>query len=233
MTWSYPIPLDPWPQPSRTASVLGGSAVASAGRGVVSIAANDAAASMRMPPISIRPARPQDARQIGAVHVDAWRSAYPGILSDRTLAGMSAAQQAAYYAIMIRREGGVFVAVEGGGGQVVGFGSVGRRGSSLADGEIHTLYVLDDWRDMGIAPPPDAARPSSGCCPTIPVAGSTSASAGARSPPAAPASAAGRCRRPPTPGIRSRSCWRRISPSERRRNPWVQRLRVHTVPCCS
>ena len=107
-----------------------------------------------MPPISIRPARPQDARQIGAVHVDAWRSAYPGILSDRTLAGMSAAQQAAYYATMIRRDGGVFVAVEGGGGHVVGFGSVGQRGSSrgssLADGEIHTLYVLDDWRDMGV-----------------------------------------------------------------------------------
>ena len=105
---------------------------------------------MKGPAISIRPARPQDARQIGAVHVDAWRSAYPGILSDRTLAGMSAAQQAAYYAIMIRREGGVFVAVEGDGGQIVGFGSVGRRGSSLVDGEIHTLYVLDDWRDIGV-----------------------------------------------------------------------------------
>ena len=107
-----------------------------------------------MSPISIRPARPQDARQIGAVHVDAWRSAYPGILSDRTLAGMSAAQQAAYYAAMIRRDGGVFVAVESGSGNVVGFGSVGQRGSSrgspLADGEIHTLYVLDDWREMGI-----------------------------------------------------------------------------------
>ena len=103
-----------------------------------------------MPSISIRPARPQDARQIGAVHVDAWRSAYPGILSDRTLASMSATQQAAYYAIMIRRDGGVFVAVEDGGSQVVGFASVGRRGSSLADGEIHTLYVLDDWRDIGV-----------------------------------------------------------------------------------
>ena len=111
--------------------------------------------------ITVRPARPEDAPGIGAVHVAVWRSAYPGILSDLTLAGMSAAQQAAYYRSMIRQHGGVFVAVAGADEEVVGFASVGRRrGSSPrasggaaagpGDGEIHTLYVLDDWRDRGI-----------------------------------------------------------------------------------
>ena len=99
---------------------------------------------------SIRSARPEDAPDIGAVHVAVWRSTYPGILSDRTLTGMSAAQQASYYETMIRR-GGVFVAIAGANEAVVGFASVGRqRGPALGDGEIYTLYVLDDWRDCGI-----------------------------------------------------------------------------------
>lgn len=101
--------------------------------------------------VAIRLARPQDADEIGAVHVAAWRSTYPGILSDRTLTGMSATQQGAYYEAMIRRRGGVFVAVADANEEVVGFASVGRRaGSKLGDGEIHTLYVLDDWRDHGV-----------------------------------------------------------------------------------
>ena len=105
--------------------------------------------------VAIRSARPEDASAIGAVHVAAWRSTYPGILSDRTLTGMSASQQSAYYETMIRRSGGVFVAVSGAGAgadeAVVGFASVGRnRGSKLGDGEIYTLYVLDDWRDLGV-----------------------------------------------------------------------------------
>lgn len=101
--------------------------------------------------IAIRPARPEDAPGIGAVHVAVWRSAYPGILSDLSLTGMSVSQQGAYYRTVIQRHGGVFVAVAAANEQVVGFTSVGRqRGSSLGDGEIHTLYVLDDWRDGGI-----------------------------------------------------------------------------------
>ena len=101
--------------------------------------------------IAVRPARSEDAPGIGAAHVAVWRSAYPGILSDFTLAGMSARQQGAYYRAMIHRHGGVFVAVAGAEEQVVGFTSVGRPGGpALGDGEIHTLYVLDDWRDVGV-----------------------------------------------------------------------------------
>ena len=52
--------------------------------------------------IGIRRARPSDAIAIGAVHVAAWRSTYPGILPDRFLARLSVPRQAAHYDAAIR-----------------------------------------------------------------------------------------------------------------------------------
>ena len=52
--------------------------------------------------IAIRRARPDDAAAIGAVHVAAWRSAYPGILPEAYLARLSARRQAARYEAAIR-----------------------------------------------------------------------------------------------------------------------------------
>lgn len=124
--------------------------------------------------IAIRPARPADAVAIGAVHVAAWRSAYPGILPDAYLANLSVSRYAAFYDGAVRGSGGVFVAVPArsnetvparteeqqkppGAPRIVGFATAGRargggmlNGRSLAEGEIETLYVLDDWRDHGI-----------------------------------------------------------------------------------
>jgi GNAT superfamily N-acetyltransferase len=113
--------------------------------------------------ISLRLARPTDAVAIGAVHVAAWRSAYPGILPDDYLARLSVARQAAHYDAAIRGPGGVFVAVASGVDlpaasppRIIGFTTVGRgRGGAIAEcrlgeGEVETLYVLDDWRERGI-----------------------------------------------------------------------------------
>ncbi len=113
--------------------------------------------------ITIRRARPSDAVAIGAVHVAAWRSTYPGILPDDFLARLSVPRQAAYYDHAIRGGIGVHVAVASGADvplgahpRVVGFATEGRArggviaGRRLAEGEIETLYVLDDWRDRGI-----------------------------------------------------------------------------------
>jgi len=46
--------------------------------------------------IAVRRARPADAAAIGAVHVAAWRSTYPGILPDQYLSRLSVPRQAAY-----------------------------------------------------------------------------------------------------------------------------------------
>lgn len=118
--------------------------------------------------ISIRRARPGDAAGIAAVHVAAWRSAYAGILGDGYLASLSEPRLAAFYqrAILDRRDGhAVFVATAAGGDQpepegdrpampeaaVVGFASGGRaRRRGLAEGEVETLYVLDDFRERAV-----------------------------------------------------------------------------------
>ena len=114
--------------------------------------------------ICIRRARPDDAPGIAAVHVAAWRSAYAGILDDAYLAGLSEARFTAFYqrAILDRRAGhAVFVATAGGADQpgdaagaeatIIGFASGGRaRRSGLAEGEVETLYVLDDYRERGV-----------------------------------------------------------------------------------
>jgi ribosomal protein S18 acetylase RimI-like enzyme len=111
--------------------------------------------------IAIRRAGAGDAAAIGAVYVAAWRSAYPGILPDRYLARLSVVRQAAYFDAMIRGGSRVFVAAVTnpmpGGPRIVGFASagLGGRGPSIAgkrpgDGEIETLYVLDDYREQGL-----------------------------------------------------------------------------------
>ena len=64
---------------------------------------------------------------------------------------LSAPRLAGFYqrAILDRREGhAVFVACAG--GAVVGFASGGRaRRPGLAEGEVETLYLLEDWRERG------------------------------------------------------------------------------------
>ncbi len=110
--------------------------------------------------IQIRKARPADAVAIGAVHVAAWRSTYPGILPEKYLVRMSVSRNAAYYDGAIRGGAGVMVAsasgedVPGGSGhRIIGFTTAGRArstGRTLGEGEIETLYVLDDWRDLGV-----------------------------------------------------------------------------------
>ncbi len=96
----------------------------------------------------IRRASIADAAAIGAVHVAAWRSAYPGLLPDQYLARLSVTRQSAFYERAIRLGAGVQVATKS--NRVVGFSTARRtQGNELGDGEIETLYVLDDFRDQG------------------------------------------------------------------------------------
>ncbi|MBV8093155.1 MAG: GNAT family N-acetyltransferase [Acetobacteraceae bacterium] len=113
--------------------------------------------------MSIRRARLGDAVAIAAVHVSTWRSTYAGILPGAYLAGLSVSRQAAYYDAAIRSPAGVFVAVASGtdlpagaGPRIVGFATAGRArvtelcGRRLAEGEVETLYLLDDFRERGL-----------------------------------------------------------------------------------
>ena len=110
--------------------------------------------------IQVRRARPADAAVIGAVHVAAWRSAYPGILPEDYLSRLSALRHAEHYdrairagtALHVATASGLDLGPSGGASRVVGFASAGpaRFGAKLAEGEIETLYVLDDWRERGL-----------------------------------------------------------------------------------
>jgi GNAT superfamily N-acetyltransferase len=102
--------------------------------------------------ISVRRAELTDATAIGAVHVAAWRSAYPGLLPDAYLAGLSPTRLAIQYREAIAAGAVVMVAAASGRGpRIVGFATAGpARRPGLADGEVETLYVLDDFREQGI-----------------------------------------------------------------------------------
>ena len=108
--------------------------------------------------VTIRRALPSDAQAMARVHLASWRSTYAGVLPDEHLANLSLAREAQGYAAgLSQRHGGHagFVAIadarETPGSGVVGFttGGLARR-PGLAEGEIETLYVLDDFRDRGI-----------------------------------------------------------------------------------
>jgi GNAT superfamily N-acetyltransferase len=108
--------------------------------------------------IAIRRAKLADASGIAAVHVATWRSAYADILPEDVLTRLSASRLAHYYEHCIRLGLCMHVAASyGRNGEppVLGFCSASRNraggaGPALGDGEIETLYVLDDYQNRGL-----------------------------------------------------------------------------------
>jgi hypothetical protein len=104
--------------------------------------------------ISIRRARARDASGIAAVHVETWRSAYAGLLPDEFLERLSVVRLAGQYDRSIRMGLGVHVAITAADDAepaLVGFTSARRsRSDRLGEGEVETLYVMDDWQNQGI-----------------------------------------------------------------------------------
>ena len=103
--------------------------------------------------INVRRAELTDATAIGAVHVAAWRSTYPGILPDDYLAKLSPTRLALQYRATIASGATVMVAAAAAGHEprIVGFTTAGPpRTMGLGEAEIETLYVLDDWREQGV-----------------------------------------------------------------------------------
>ena len=104
--------------------------------------------------ISIRRARLSDASGIAAVHVATWRSACANVLPDNYLADLSISRLANYYEHGIRLGLALHVAAsygEHGAPPIIGFSSAVRcHEGRLGEGEVETLYVLDDYRDRGL-----------------------------------------------------------------------------------
>ena len=102
------------------------------------------------PHLIIEPAIQADAPEIAAVHVAAWRSAYANILPATYLATLSLARHTAIHRHAIAT-GRIVLVARDVNRQIVGFCTAGRpRTPTIAESEVETLYVLDDFRDQGI-----------------------------------------------------------------------------------
>jgi ribosomal protein S18 acetylase RimI-like enzyme len=112
---------------------------------------------------TIREARLGDARAIGRIEVETWRSTYAGMLPDKALLAMSEDRQAASWASFLRqRPGDVFVAQQqrsktapatlGADGAILGFGNCGpqREAAFGYAGELYTLYVATEAQGRGL-----------------------------------------------------------------------------------
>jgi ribosomal protein S18 acetylase RimI-like enzyme len=104
-----------------------------------------------MDPVTIRSARPSDARAIARLDVETWRTTYAGVLSATYLVGLSAPRREfAWRMAILRDPGDVRVAVDA-DAVVRGFGSCGpSRSERHFPGEVFTLYVAPDWQNLGI-----------------------------------------------------------------------------------
>ncbi|MDE8344778.1 MAG: GNAT family N-acetyltransferase [Acidocella sp.] len=104
--------------------------------------------------IAVRRARVNDAPGIASVHVLTWRSAYAAILPEATLTKLSFTRLTSQYDRMIRMGRAVFVAANVNPfatPTVLGFATARRANDdALGQGEVETLYVLDDWQNRGL-----------------------------------------------------------------------------------
>ena len=103
----------------------------------------------------VRAAVPADAVAIARVHVQAWRSAYRGLLPDRYLAGLTVEGRAPRWRQRLRQLGAresVLAVVRD--GTVVGFASAGPARDSDCDeritGELYAIYLVEQEWGRGV-----------------------------------------------------------------------------------
>lgn len=104
-----------------------------------------------MEEIQIRAARPADAPRIARLDVETWRATYAGILTTQFLVGLSTQRRELGWSAVIEREPRDVRVATDRNGLVVGFGSCGTsRDRADGAGEVFTLYVGQDWQNLGI-----------------------------------------------------------------------------------
>jgi GNAT superfamily N-acetyltransferase len=105
--------------------------------------------------IRLRPAKPSDARAIARIHVETWRTTYPGVLPDHALIDMNVDGKARSWRNMLEQPstaGSVLVAEDREDSVTIGFASACRNRHAMLPfaGEVQTLYVLPDWQERGV-----------------------------------------------------------------------------------
>ncbi|HVW55636.1 MAG TPA: GNAT family N-acetyltransferase [Rhizobiaceae bacterium] len=100
--------------------------------------------------IDIRRAEATDAEAIAAVHLEAWRGAYCGIIPHRALNGMINRRGPGWWANAVRRAAMILVIDVG--GTVAGYATLGRNRSRdlKQQGEIYELYIKPEYQGLGL-----------------------------------------------------------------------------------
>ena len=103
--------------------------------------------------VTIRPATPNDARAIAAVHVASWRTTYRGIVDEAVLSQLSVRQRAQYWRETLERTPPqlMYVAVDE-ADEIIGFATGGeeREGDEEFSAELYAIYLLQETQGQGI-----------------------------------------------------------------------------------
>lgn len=106
-------------------------------------------------PITIRDAVPLDAAGIARVHVQSWRTTYPGIMPQEHLDALSVAErEQTWQGILTTADAKRThtLVVEADSGEIIGFinGGQARRGDPDYTAEIFMLYLLQSQQGRGL-----------------------------------------------------------------------------------
>ena len=106
-------------------------------------------------PLTIREAVPADAVGIARVHVESWRTTYPGIMPQAHLDALSVAERTETWQGILSQsgpEGSCTFVAETAEGEIVGFthGGKERGGDPEYHAEIQTLYLLKSCQGRGL-----------------------------------------------------------------------------------
>ena len=102
----------------------------------------------------IRHANPEDAPGIARVHVNSWRTTYPGILPSTVLENLSVERNQVFWQdLILNPKQGCYVLVAmDERNQVIGFTSAGpeRSGNYPFQGELYAIYMLRQYQGRGV-----------------------------------------------------------------------------------
>ena len=102
--------------------------------------------------MSIRPAKPADARAMARIYVETWQATYRGILPDAYLDTMTVGESEKALAREMGGAGVISLVAEADGGHTAGLitGGIERRRDCIYGGEIFSLYVAPAYQRQGI-----------------------------------------------------------------------------------
>ena len=101
----------------------------------------------------IREATVADAAAMSRVHVDSWRTTYPGIVPDEHLASLDVKEREGRWRVILDAVSQDFTYVaESQEGEIVGFAGGGPEssGDSQYRGELYTIYLFEEYQRRGI-----------------------------------------------------------------------------------